>query len=194
MKLRAGLVAVSISFCAILAVAAGKRGSSLSALLDGDAGNSNSNRQSIITADKIEYDNKEGVILFDRNVKVDDARFVMKSDRLLLFMDGTNDNQEVQQIMAVGNVTISNDTRSAKCDRAVYTRKDGQIVMTGNAALNSGGDRAGTVIGNRIVFWLDDERMEVFEGSRVILPPGMLGGKDKDGKKAPAGNEESKAQ
>ena len=51
-----------------------------------------------------------------------------------------------------------------------------------------------TAIGNRIVFWLDDERMEVFEGSRVTLPPGMLGGKDKDGKKAPAGNEESKAQ
>lgn len=176
-----GLV-LSVCACASGALAAREKGNSLSALLSSDSKNVDTNRQSIITADKIEYDNKEGVILFDRNVKVDDARFLMKSDRLLLFMDGTNDNQEVQQIMAVGNVSISNDTRTAKCERAIYTRKEGQIVMTGNAELSSGGDRAGTVTGNRIVFWLDDERMEVFEGSRVILPPGMLGG-DKAGKK-----------
>lgn len=185
MSFNIGMMFLSVALCALTSSAAGGRGS-LSTLLDSGSKGAGTNRQSIITADKIEYDNKEGVILFDRNVKVDDARFLMKSDRLLLFMDGTNDSQEVQQIMAVGNVSISNDTRSAKCDRAVYTRKEGQIVMTGNASLSSGGERSGTVIGNRIVFWLDDERMEVFEGSRVILPPGMLGGKDKNSKKEAA--------
>ena len=127
-------------------------------------------REAVITAERIEFDNKEGVILFDENVVVDDAQFVMRSDRLLVFMEGTND---VQQILAVGRVSITNLNRSASCDKAVYTKKDGQIVMTGSARLMRQGDEGGEVTGNRITFWLDDERMEVSPG-RVVLPPGTF--------------------
>lgn len=127
-------------------------------------------RESVITATKIEFDNKEGVILFDENVLVDDAQFQMRADRLLVFMEGTND---VQQLMAVGRVCITNENRSASCDKAVYTKKDGQIVMTGNAKLMQQGGQAGEVTGNRITIWLDDERIEVLPG-RVVLPPGTL--------------------
>ena len=71
-------------------------------------------RESVITADKIEFDNKEGVILLDNNVLVDDERFVLRSKRLLVFLDGTND---VKQILAVGTLpapelhwlSVSND-------------------------------------------------------------------------------------
>jgi lipopolysaccharide transport protein LptA len=127
-------------------------------------------RESVITASKIEFDNKEGVILFDENVLVDDEQFLMRADRLLVFMEGTND---VQQLMAVGRVNISNENRVASCEKAVYTKKDGQIVMTGNARLiQSGGDK-GEVTGDRIVIWVDDQRMEVYPG-RVVLPPGSL--------------------
>jgi lipopolysaccharide transport protein LptA len=127
-------------------------------------------RVSVITAKKIEFDNKEGVILFDEDVLVDDEQFVMRSDRLLVFMVGTND---VQQIMAVGRVTITNENRSASCSKAVYTKKDGQIVMTGDARLMQQGKESGSVAGERIVIWLDDARMEVTPG-RVVLPPGTF--------------------
>ena len=127
-------------------------------------------RESVITAARIEFDNKEGVILFDENVLVDDAQFQMRADRLLVFMAGTND---VQQLMAVGRVNITNENRSASCDKAVYTKKDGQIVMSGNARLTQQGGQAGEVTGNRITIWLDDERIEVLPG-RVVLPPGTL--------------------
>lgn len=127
-------------------------------------------RESVITATRIEFDNKEGVILFDENVLVDDAQFQLRADRLLVFMAGTND---VQQLMAVGHVNITNENRSASCDKAVYTKKDGQIVMTGNARLHQQGTQAGEVTGNRITIWLDDERIEVLPG-RVVLPPGTL--------------------
>ncbi|MBQ7190612.1 MAG: hypothetical protein IJR99_14485 [Kiritimatiellae bacterium] len=147
-------------------------------------GNVDTNRESVITAERIEYDNKEGVILFDEKVFVDDPRFQLRADRLLLFLQGTNSNQDVQQIMAIGNVSITNENRSARCDKAVYTKDDGQIVMTGNARLNSGGTgpRGGEVIGNKIVFWLNDERLEVMDGSRVVLPPGLFS-KQMPGKK-----------
>ncbi len=127
-------------------------------------------RESVITAKRIEFDNKEGVILFDENVLVDDAQFQMRAERLLVFMAGTND---VQQLMAVGNVSITNENRSARCDKAVYTKKDGQIVMTGSAKLMQQGGQAGEVTGDRITIWLDDERIEVLPG-RVVLPPGTL--------------------
>lgn len=133
-------------------------------------------REAVITADRIEFDNKEGVILFDENVFLDDAQFIMRSTRLLVFMEGTND---VQQIMAIGCVNITNENRSASCDKAVYTKKTGQIVMTGNARLIRQGDAGGEVTGTRITFWLDDERMEVSPG-RVVLPPGTF---NKGGKK-----------
>lgn len=128
-------------------------------------------QESVITADKIEFDNKEGVILFDQNVVVDDAQFQLKSDRLLVFMKGTND---VNQIMAIGSVVITNENRSAVCDKAVYTKESGQIVMTGNAKLRQEGAKGGEVLGDRIVFWLNDERMEVSKRSRVVLPPGTF--------------------
>ena len=128
-------------------------------------------RESVITADKIEFDNKEGVILFDENVLVDDEQFMLRSERLLVFMVGTND---VKQIMAIGSVVITNENRSASCDKAVYTRANGQIVMTGNAKLQQAGAKGGAVQGERITFWLDDERMEVSKGSRVVLPPGTF--------------------
>ncbi|MDA3923494.1 MAG: hypothetical protein PF904_02200 [Kiritimatiellae bacterium] len=127
-------------------------------------------RESVITADKIEFDNKEGVILFDENVLVDDEQFIMRSDRLIVFMEGTND---VDQIMAIGNVSMTNENRSARCEKAVYTRKDGQIVLTENATLEQIGKKGGNVSGKRIAIWLDDERMEVSPG-RVILPPGTF--------------------
>ncbi len=135
-------------------------------------GSSETNRESVITAKRIEFDNKEGVILFDDDVVVDDAQFLMRSDRLLVFTEGTND---VQQVMAIGHVSITNDNRSASCEKAVYTKKDGRIVMTGNAYLKQDGKGAADVgPAERIVFWLDDERMEVSPG-RVVLPPGSFG-------------------
>jgi len=133
-------------------------------------------RKATITADKIEFDNKEGVILFDKNVLVDDEQFIMRSDRLIVFMAGTND---VDQIMAIGHVSLTNENRSAKCDKAVYTRKDSQIVLTGNAVLEQGGDKAGAVSGPQIAIWLDDEKIEVRGGGKVTLPPDTFKSVDK---------------
>lgn len=140
------------------------------AALDATAKGGEAAHESVITAKKIEFDNKEGVILFDEDVLVDDAQFQMRSDRLLVFMQGTND---VQQVMAIGNVSITNANRTALCEKAVYTKKDGRIVMTGNAHLKQLGKEAGDVTGDRIVIWVDDERMEVSPG-RVVLPPGTF--------------------
>ena len=69
--------------------------------------------------------------------------------------------------MAIGRVSVTNELRSASCDKAVYTRATEQLVLTGNARLLRGGD---SVSGDRIDIWLNDERMEVTPGTVVFKP------------------------
>lgn len=135
-------------------------------------------RDAVITSERTDYDRKEGIILFDRNVFVDDEQYQMHADRLFVFLDGTND---LKRIVAIGNVSITNESRTASCSRAVFTKAASKIVMygdeTSNARLEDPSQRGGMVEGKKITFWLDAEQVSV-EGSSVNLPGGMLKGKD----------------
>lgn len=78
-----------------------------------------------ITSDRTDFDRKDGVIMFDRNVFVDDAEYQMHARQLYVFLD-TNNLERVgraaesgarqsadvlRRIVAVGDVSITNDTR-----------------------------------------------------------------------------------
>lgn len=133
-------------------------------------------KEAVITAERTDYDRKEGVILFDRNVFVDDEQYQMHADRIFVFLEGTND---LKRIVALGNVAITNDDKTASCSRAVYVRSLGKIVMYGEegrkAVLHEEGKKGGAVNGDRITFWLNSEQVEI-EGSAVTLPGGALKG------------------
>ena len=134
-------------------------------------------RDAIITADRTDYDRKEGVVLFDRNVYVDDEQYQMHTDRLFLFLDGTND---LKRLVAIGNVAITNENRRAYCARATFNRKLGRIVMYSSdeitAELREEGNKGSEVKGEKITFWIDSEQVEV--ENPVITMPGGFGGKD----------------
>jgi len=132
-----------------------------------------------ITSDRTDYDRKQGVIMFDRNVFVDDAEYQMHADQLYVFLDGTND---LKRIVAIGNVAITNDLRAGTCAKATYTKATQKIVMYGDgdgtvARLADTGKRKSEVEGRKITFWIDSEQVEV-EGSTITLDTGSLGGKD----------------
>jgi lipopolysaccharide transport protein LptA len=131
-------------------------------------------RDAIITAERTDYDRKEGVILFDRNVYVDDEQYQLHADRLFLFLDGTND---LKRLVALGNVAITNEEKNASCSRAVYVKKSSKIVMYGEAGeparLYQGGSKGSTVRGERITFWLNSEQVEI-EKPVVTVPGGSF--------------------
>ena len=132
-----------------------------------------------ITSDRTDYDRREGVIMFDSNVFVDNADYQMYADQLYVFLDGTN---ELKRIVAIGNVSITNETRVGSCAKAAYTKSVGKIVMYGDgkdvmATLADTGKRKSEVEGRKITFWIDSEQVEV-EGSTVTLDAGGIGGKD----------------
>lgn len=136
-------------------------------------------RPAVITADRTDYDRKEGVILFDRNVYVDDEQYQMHADRLFVFLDGTND---LKRLVALGNVSITNDAKSAACAKAVYNRAAQRITMfsdgseNGVAWLRDAGSKAGDaseIQGARITYWLDSGLASV--DKIVVTLPGIKG-------------------
>lgn len=134
-------------------------------------------RAAVITADRTDYDRKEGVILFDRNVFVDDEQYQMHAERLFVFLDGTND---MKRLVALGNVAITNEDKSAWCTKAVYTKAASRIVMYGDAQhpawLRDAGGKSGDaseVRGLRITYWIDSGLATVEKS--VITLPGLKG-------------------
>jgi lipopolysaccharide export system protein LptA len=111
-----------------------------------------------ITFDRLEFDYKDMVAVYDGHVHILDTRYDMICDRLLVFLEGTN---QVKQIMAMGNVVITQPDRRATCDRAVYQRASEQVEMTGNPVVTQGGNR---LVGAKIRIWLNDQRAEVESG------------------------------
>ena len=141
-------------------------------------------RPAVITAERTDYDRKEGVILFDRKVYVDDEQYQMHADRLWVFLDGTND---LKRLVALGNVAITNDLKTANCSRAVYNRAEQCIVMFGDgkdkkARLRDAGGKKGEaseVRGGRITYWIESGVATV-DDVDVELPAMKGGGTPKD--------------
>jgi len=132
-----------------------------------------------ITSRTSDFDRKDGVVMFEGGVVVrySDA-YTMSSDRLYLFLAGSN---ELHRVVAVGNVAITNASRVGNCAMATFRRKRSEIEMFGDEAnptarLVDSGKDAGALEGARIKFWLDTEQVEV-ERSRISVRTGTGKGK-----------------
>ena len=117
-----------------------------------------------VTSRMADFDRLEGVVMFEGDVIVRYSEdYTMCSDRLYVFVAGTN---QLSRVVALGNVSITNATRSGDCAMATYRRKKGVVEMFGNgtnalARLNESGENATQLEGTRIRFWLDAEQVEV---------------------------------
>ena len=115
-----------------------------------------------------DFDRKEGVIMFEGDVMVRySENYTMCSDQLYMFLSKSN---ELSRVVAIGNVTITNETRTGRCAMATYRRRKSEIEMFGDgksvpARLSERGDDAGEIEGARIRFWLDAEQVEVENSS-----------------------------
>ena len=134
-----------------------------------------------ITSSRMEYDYAESTIVFEENVKVVDEEYTLTADRIIVFLEGTN---EVRQIRAIGHVVIVNGDRTGRCPEAVYTKKSGEIVMSGpNDTAVQLTNKEDKIWGRKITIWLNDQRMECIP-SRIQLidsNPAKPKGKDKNG-------------
>jgi lipopolysaccharide transport protein LptA len=134
-------------------------------------------RPAKITSRSTYYDRKEGIGVFTGNVHVDDEDYQMHADKVYVFMKGTN---ELDRIVAVGNVAMTNDAKRAYGSKVSYYRNPGLVVLYSGDGIAAevrnaakGGDQI--VRGKKIRFWTDSEQVEVLEAEITAPTEGSAG-------------------
>ena len=118
-----------------------------------------------VTSDRLEFDYKDYVALFEGHVKIVDPEFTLTADQMLIFFENTN---EVARVDAVGHVNMVSLDRKATCGKAVYTRSNGAIVLTGDPVVSKGPN---TLRGQKITVWVGDNRVDVEGGVQLQGTP-----------------------
>jgi lipopolysaccharide transport protein LptA len=136
-----------------------------------------SKRPAKISSRSTYYDRKEGIGVFTGNVHVDDEEYQMHADKVYLFMKGTN---ELDRIVAVGNVAMTNDTKRAYGAKVSYYRNPGLVVLySGDGIVAEVRDTAKSgdqiVRGKKIRFWTDSEQVEVLDAEITAPTEGSAG-------------------
>ncbi len=118
-----------------------------------------------VTSDRLEFDYKNYLALFEGHVRIVDPMFTMSADKMLIWFENTND---VTRVDAVGNVNMQSLDRKATCGKAVYTRSNGAIVLTGDPVVSKGEN---TLRGQKITVWIGDSRVDVEGGVQLQGSP-----------------------
>lgn len=90
-----------------------------------------------ITSDgKLILDYKKKIADFFENVKVKTSDGLLKSDKLTVFFDSLGN--DIDKMIAVGNVFIDQKAHQAEAQRAEFLSSDGKLVLTGNPVIRKG--------------------------------------------------------
>lgn len=107
----------------------------------------------VITGKKSAWDLKKGEVSFEGGVTAVRGDVTITCARL----DVTYAGEKVETARASGDVRVTKGGREATGAAATLTVADGRVEITGSPAIRDGGNR---MSGERIVLFLDDERLE----------------------------------
>ena len=115
----------------------------------------------VVKSDKLEFDYTNNIALFDGHVDVKDPEFTLKADRMIIFLEKTND---VQRVACTGNVRMTSDDIVIVCGKATYTRVNAHVLLEDEPVVTKGEQR---LTGESIDVWLNDSRVVVNNGVGV---------------------------
>ncbi len=118
-----------------------------------------------IKSDALDLDYKANQVLFHGHVKAKQGTALLDSNTLRVSY-GENFKQ-VKQIIAQGNVKITQGGRWATGEQAVLNQIERTVVMTGNPVVHDGPDQ---IAGDKITIYLDSQK-SVVEGARAVIFP-----------------------
>jgi lipopolysaccharide transport protein LptA len=126
-----------------------------------------SNRGPIsIQSDSLALDYKQNAVLFDGHVHANQADAQLTSNTLRVKY-GKDDFHEVQDMVADGNVHISQGVRWCTSDHAVMDQRQHTVILTGSPICHDARDQ---IAGTRITVHLDTGRSDVEAAKAVIFP------------------------
>lgn len=127
-----------------------------------------------ITARRSDLDKNEGVVMFEGDAFVRYAAdYNLHADRLFAFFNSSN---ELERIVALGDVAITNRQRHGECAMAQFRRGAGEIELYGdeNALASLAEEDKDALRGKRIKFWIESEQVQV-DGSEITIENGGKG-------------------
>jgi lipopolysaccharide export system protein LptA len=121
-----------------------------------------------ITSDRMRSENGGQKIIFSGNVLISKEDMTIASDIIEVY--NSTDKKQTEEIVAIGNVTISRGTKKAKGDRAVYLERLQKIILTGNpkATVWEGND---IIEGREMIFLMKKDRFVINKRVRANLFP-----------------------
>lgn len=127
-----------------------------------------------VTADKMEFDFKQGRLRYEGNVDVEHGDIKMSTDSLLLTFE-PGDAEKLREIVATGHVEVVRGEEIARGRSAVYNPGQATLKLSGDASLGSGPN---LVKGESVIVYLDEGRAIVEGGKdepvRAVIEPGSL--------------------
>jgi lipopolysaccharide export system protein LptA len=126
----------------------------------------------VISSDRLEYDAPKQRAIFEGSVVVSDPNLKLKANRLTVVF---NEDNSVSMIVAEGKVVLSQADKRAWAEHATYDLKTGEIILDGEPRIMRGRDM---LMGQKITFWRDQDRMLCEPRARLIIYPEKGAGKN----------------
>jgi lipopolysaccharide export system protein LptA len=108
----------------------------------------------VITSDRMEMDRKKGMVTYTGRVVAVQGEMTMHSKSLTASY--SEDLQKMKEIVAEGNVHITQGDRVATGSKSVFNDQAQTITLTGSPAVVKQGNNE--VIGPRIIFFIEEDR------------------------------------
>lgn len=116
--------------------------------------------RTVITSDTLLFDYQRSIAIFEGQVRVEDGQVTLTCQKLYVYFD---DENQIDSVVARENVHVVQGDRQALAGKAVYTAKDGSILLTEKPRLLRGTDE------------LRGDEIRIFTHSqKVISKPGRL--------------------
>jgi lipopolysaccharide export system protein LptA len=126
-----------------------------------------------IDSDRMEMDQQQNTVVYMGNVVAVRGNVTMKSDTLTATYNP--EMQRLAEVVAEGNLEVTQGNRIATGAKAIYNNDDNSIVLTGNPVIRQGNSQ---VSGCRIIMFINEERGVVEGGCqrvKAVIFPDDLG-------------------
>ena len=117
-----------------------------------------------IKSDTMSFDYKKSVVVFSGRVHAVQSGNELSSNTLHVQM---NKDSQIQEMIADGNVRMSQGQRWATGDHAVLDETVHTLVLTGSPVVHDGNDQ---IAGTKITVYLQTNKSEVTDPKAVIFP------------------------
>lgn len=110
------------------------------------------------TAERMTYSDIDRLVHYEGNVKARQGTDHIEATKVDVFLQ--KETNEVDRLLADGNVILTQPARRGTGDHLVYTATDGRAVLTGKSARVDDAEQ-GSTMGTELTFYSRDDRIQV---------------------------------